>query len=315
MTATVSNKFITLLLALLCSWTANVHANANKRYVLIEGSTAVYDGNTNLIWKRCQEGKYWAEGFCKGIGKELNWEEAMRAARNGWRLPTINELKTLSQPPNTEGIWIDSQYFPDTDPGTYWSSTASEFSAEAAWDFNFRQGHPFGGANRTYKSHVRLVRTKSWRDFQLWLPKMQAAPKQETTRLRYSVMGNDDIVLDRRTGLLWKRCQEGKHFADGSCAGNPMKVIWQVANQARSDGWRLPTKGELKSLIELGPANTTSINEKFFPNTEPWEFWTSSPSETNPGAVWAVDFGNGHDFGNVVRFHEHYVRLVKTSPN
>jgi hypothetical protein len=306
---------IILILATGVSLTTHSQADAPSRYDLIDNGAAVLDKNTNLIWKRCEEGKHFEGAFCKGIATEMSWDDAMRYATKGWRLPSITELKSLSTPPNKDGIWIDPDFFPDTDPDTFWSSTANDTSPEAAWDFNFRTGFAFHGANRTYKSHVRLVRTKGLLD--LRLPALATKPSSAHSpqaRTRYIVTGNDEVVIDQRTGLMWKRCQEGKRLKGGSCEGKATKFNSYFSTKVSADGWRWPSKGELKSLIELNTSGWTTINEKIFPNTEPSEFWSSTLSYTNSGAAWAVDFGNGYDSGNVVRYTENFIRMVKAAP-
>lgn len=286
-----------------------------SRYVLIDNGAAVFDKSTNLIWRRCEEGKHFDGAFCKGIAREMSWDDAMRYATDGWRLPSISELKSLSMPANKDGIWINADFFPDTDPETFWSSTPNDTIAKAAWDFNFRKGFDFEGANRTYRSHVRLVRTKGFLDFHLLALATKPLPAHSPqARTRYLLSGNDEVVIDRRTGLMWKRCQEGKRLQGGSCEGTATKFTWYLPKKESADGWRWPSKGELKSLIELNTSGLTTVNEKFFPNTEPYEFWSSTLSNTNPGAAWAVDFGNGYDSGNVVRFTLNFVRMVKAAP-
>lgn len=306
-----------------CMWTfclfgllyvPHIHAAQKSRYVLLHEGQAVLDTATELVWRRCQEGKQWDGVFCKGIGKEMDWDEAQRISNKEWRVPTIEELKSLSQPPSADSgwIWIDPIYFPDTDPDTFWSSTPNDSYPEAAWDFNFRKGIAFFGANRTYRSYVRLVRKMSWRDALMRFTKFgsTSSPTPRSVN-RYVLTADEQAVNDRRTGLLWRRCQEGKRFINGSCEGGPLHTTWYDAAKLGSDGWRLPSKGELKSLIELNASGDTTINQTAFPGTEPNEFWTQTPSDTNTSATWVVDFGNGYDSGNFVRFMRAHVRLAR----
>ena len=314
---------LTLILASCINLAFHSQANAQapqpsqsaSRYVLIDSGAAVLDKSADLIWKRCEEGKHFEGAFCKGIAREMSWNDAMRYATDGWRLPSISELKSLSTPADKDGIWINADFFPDTDPETFWSSTPNDTIAEAAWDFNFRKGFAFDRANRTYRSHMRLVRTKGLLDFRLLTQAAKPSPAHSPqARTRYVLTGNDEVVIDRRTGLMWKRCQEGKRLQGGSCEGTATKFNWYLSKNESADGWRWPSKGELKSLIELNTSGSTAVNEKFFPNTEPSEFWSSTPSYTNTNAAWAVDFGSGYDSGNVVRYTNNFVRMVKAAP-
>ena len=60
------------------------------------------DTETGLIWMRCVLGQEWTGKDCQGKPKELNWWNAIRAAKaanfaehDDWRLPSAPELNTL----------------------------------------------------------------------------------------------------------------------------------------------------------------------------------------------------------------------------
>lgn len=62
----------------------------------------VTDPRNGLIWKRCAEGSEFDGDRCSTKGAELNWYDAMRAARNSnflnqtdWRLPSDTEFKAI----------------------------------------------------------------------------------------------------------------------------------------------------------------------------------------------------------------------------
>ncbi len=294
---------------------AQASAQGATRYALTDNGAVVVDRKTGLVWKRCQEGKYWDGSLCKGIGKELNWEDARRAGTGAWRLPTIDELKTLTGPLNSEGATIDQEFFPDTDPGTFWSSSPNDSDLAAAWILDFGKGIGFGHAKRTYKSRVRLVQAGQRQDFRIESSVGGNAASGQTrprSRIRYSLTDNDAAVVDNKTGLVWKRCQEGKYWTGSSCEGMGKKLNWHEAVQSGTGIWRLPHVGELKSLVEKTSTASTKIDPYYFPGTEPDEFWSSSPSDSNPGAAWAVNFGKGYSYGNVVRYTPNYLRLVRS---
>jgi hypothetical protein len=56
-------------------------------------------------------------------------------------------------------------------------------------------------------------------------------------------------------------------------------------------GWRLPTKSELLSILEV--QYTPTINPAAFPNTRAARFWSSSPDAAAAGNVWYVSFADG----------------------
>jgi hypothetical protein len=58
-----------------------------------------------------------------------------------WRLPTRDELGSISDPRKTSTPpSINTQYFPNTQPGEYWSSNDYQFHWNTAWLWNFGNG-------------------------------------------------------------------------------------------------------------------------------------------------------------------------------
>lgn len=124
-------------------------------------------------------------------------------------------------------------------------------------------------------------------------------------------------VLDSTSNLVWQRCALGQTFSGGTCSGEPNRYSWQEAlvaaqqvNDADARGWRIPNIKELATLTErqcVRPA----INTTAFPETPSDDFWTSTPSTTDPERAWVVAFFNSsHSIKDKDRFV--FVRLVRT---
>ena len=125
----------------------------------------------------------------------------------------------------------------------------------------------------------------------------------------------DGTVTDLVTNLIWKQCAEG--LSGMACeSGSALDLRWRTALEqgeeaqfAGSARWRLPNLKELESLVEkrcIDPA----INSRFFPNTPPSLFWSSSPSANYSGDAWSVDFDDGF-VNDSDKYWRGYVRLVR----
>ncbi|MCI5118811.1 MAG: DUF1566 domain-containing protein, partial [Candidatus Electrothrix sp. LOE1_4_5] len=129
----------------------------------------ISDTKTGLMWKRCSEG---LSGMnCEnGKRERYEWKNAVRRFKNveyagykDWRLPTIDELKTLVYCSNgvkntkngkcddsSEKPAINQQAFPNTLSNKYWSGSrsANDDYWDYAWYVNFSDGHS-GTAGRS----------------------------------------------------------------------------------------------------------------------------------------------------------------------
>jgi len=148
------------------------------RYQVKEG--LVKDTKTGLMWLRCSLGQTWDGVSCQGEAKRYAWDDAIKTPEgfnysgySDWRLPAINELKTLvycsSGKPK---LWndtgndcdgdfarptINSLAFPQTNSTFYWSSSPAYFSGYG-WYVAFING--FVNWNpRGNSGYVRLVRS------------------------------------------------------------------------------------------------------------------------------------------------------------
>lgn len=82
---------------------------------------------------------------------------------------------------------------------------------------------------------------------------------------------------------------------------------------ALGPGWRLPTRPELISLLDLS-RHDPAIDVDQFPDTKSAWYWTSTPCAWNEDARWIVSFGSGL----VLDFHRSshaFVRAVRPVSN
>ncbi|MCI5160735.1 MAG: DUF1566 domain-containing protein [Candidatus Electrothrix sp. AX5] len=138
------------------------------------GDGTVTDTKTDLMWKRCSEGLS-GDNCEDGKGERYTWDDAMQRFKNveyagsaDWRLPTIDELKTLvycSKGVNKTNGWchdgseaptINQQAFPNISLW-YWSGSPYADASAYAWYVFFNPGDSFINS-RSNPYAVRLVR-------------------------------------------------------------------------------------------------------------------------------------------------------------
>ena len=144
------------------------------------------------------------------------------------------------------------------------------------------------------------------------------------------------------TGLVWKRCVQGRSGADCS-AGSDETQRWNewmdefmprsftgqddwwgpadgyIPNPATGpvgvdrlqDGtWRMAYRNELASLI-TDCDDDPKINRNVFPSTPSSDFWSGSPQVIHSSGAWDVSFYDGIARSNVNRSYAKAVRLVR----
>ena len=127
------------------------------------GDGTVSDKHTGLIWMRCSLGQTWNGTTCTGDAVEYTWQQGLQEAEiynfagsSAWRLPNVNELKSLVDEVCYDPA-INIVVFPATSASYFWTSSPSLYRPDNAMFVHFR----YGGVNATYKSqsyNVRLVR-------------------------------------------------------------------------------------------------------------------------------------------------------------
>ena len=136
-------------------------------------------------------------------------------------------------------------------------------------------------------------------------------------------------VRDNVTGLVWevKTLDDGIHNKDLSYRwggvthqgdfGSEFYTDWDVLVNGSNnevfcgfDDWRVPTRHELYSIVDISRSNPT-IDTDYFPNTIPFRYWTSLPMAIASNRAWQVDFEEGDSRSIQRRVFFRYVRLVR----
>ena len=115
------------------------------------GTVTVTDTSSSLIWQQATAPNTYnwdqAIAYCSGLSL---------AGYTDWRLPTLDELKTLVDSTQTPPK-INHTFFPDTRWDVYWSSTTYADSANSAWGVYFFYGKDIT-CNKSTSYYVRAVR-------------------------------------------------------------------------------------------------------------------------------------------------------------
>jgi hypothetical protein len=78
------------------------------------------------------------------------------------------------------------------------------------------------------------------------------------------------------------------------------------------NNWRLPTRNELKTIINYYADDDILIDLDFFPNTQMGTYWTSMTAKDKPSLAYEIPFFYG---GSIVRekYIDTYIRLVRSA--
>ncbi len=100
--------------------------------------------------------------------KEMNWHQAIRLAKQvswcgyyDWRLPTVNDLKTLITKHKQASLYLNEVIFNDIDDDVFyslWSSSPVASNSDYAWFVGFGLGGDYNSL-KSNSNYVRLVRS------------------------------------------------------------------------------------------------------------------------------------------------------------
>ena len=117
---------------------------------------------------------------------------------------------------------------------------------------------------------------------------------------------NQDVVLDNDSGLMWTRDANIDGQMDWYAATNYCATL----DHAGHDDWRLPSIGELTSLIDTGYSNPALTIGHPFVNVQSAEYWSSTRSAGGTGLPYEMNMATGQ--GNYrSETHPYYVWPVR----
>jgi hypothetical protein len=200
-----------------------------------------------------------------------------------WRLPTVEELQGIVNFGLVGGgPKITTSRFPNTMAADYWAGGSYSGNASQAWVVGFATGYRYR-AERSSPHHVRLVRGAQW-----------SGPRYVYMSIPFTGDAENNTVVDRKTGLVWRRCLYGESWSGTACTGTWTTQTHETALSyaKRSINWRLPNAKELASLVDLS-TDSPALDNTVFPGALSRSVWSSTPLLSDPSSAWYTDFGYG----------------------
>lgn len=133
----------------------------------------------------------------------------------------------------------------------------------------------------------------------------------------YDLNTTPGVVIDLVTALQWQRERPVQYLGCSGMRELPYDICdWPEAVGycntlvlAGHDDWRLPSKIELESILDIS-RESPNIDLTVFPDTKSDWYWTSSPYVETPALTWMVSFAWG--VSNQFPISEkQYVRCVR----
>lgn len=129
------------------------------------GNGTISDSATGLIWQKCTARLGITLGNCSTGSLEMyTWSNAITyceglilGSRSDWRLPNINELRSIIDYTKSTRPTVDIIAFPNNRFENYWSSSTYAQNTNFAWYVNFSNGS-VDGSLKANNYYVRCVK-------------------------------------------------------------------------------------------------------------------------------------------------------------
>jgi hypothetical protein len=273
----------------------------------------VIDNVTGLIWegKEASGDRSGEDTFTNYADDRSNNASTYVRIVNGrnlcgfsdWRLPSVEELHTIYDHGVSSGPRIKLADFPNTPARAFWASDNDAGDALKRWQVGF---DGFGDRSGAFADTVavRLVRGTPW-----------SGPRYLTTSAPFMTDGDNNAVIDRKTGLTWRRCLEGQRWTGSACTGGATNLTHELAliRGAGIAGWRLPNIKELASLADRSRENPALDSTAFPGHGGVSATWSSSPFTNWAISAGSVYFPDGAMNTNA-RTSARAVHLVRETP-
>ncbi|TAJ10177.1 MAG: DUF1566 domain-containing protein [Nitrospirae bacterium] len=110
---------------------------AAERFTLVLGGVGVKDNQTGLVWEQAPDLEHdvWSRSVERCKTKAIG-------GKNGWRAPTIQEIKSLIDPAQKDPALPPGHPFLNIKSAIYWTATPHPTDDIVAWQVSFFSGEP-----------------------------------------------------------------------------------------------------------------------------------------------------------------------------
>lgn len=104
-----------------------------------------------------------------------------------------------------------------------------------------------------------------------------------------------NTVLDKRTGVQWRRCEEGQRWDGRTCQGQARPFTHEQAlrHAASLSLWRIPDIKQLGSLPQRTCRFPALEGPMFVTGGLSLSYWSSTPFIAAPALVWLLEVNTG----------------------
>ncbi|WP_006786223.1 DUF1566 domain-containing protein [Thiorhodospira sibirica] len=293
--------------------------NANGQRVAPGNHRCVYDHHTQLTWQiaptSARATQLYTRDQALAYMEEIN--QSGICGYRDWRLPTRLELHTIRNLGRLQDPPIDTDAFPDTQRGNYWSASPHASGEDTYWHIRFAITgigvHLGEQAHKDTPAYLRLVRSNY-----VIHPRARSycSLGTSTPEGEFIEMDNGSTLCHTATGLKWQRCSLGQTWNGVRCTGTARMESWQTALMLARDqaDWRIPNINELSTLVDQC-RTLPAINPSLFPNVTGSLYWSSSPygADSSRDAAWVIGFNTGNGILSG-RASPAFTRLVSNTP-